>query len=239
MMHSSWFTSFSLALLCVTPLCSRPAIAQPSATPTLVAQAFKAPAGQAVPDRRRLPPPRSSNNCATGELPLSTLIPAETYGMPRTAAAQPTFYAYLPAVNADALEFVLFSGRRALYKQRFQPPTTAGIVQVTLPEDVTLEPTDTTAAKPIAYQWYFTVICDAGDRRQDLNANGWIYRTDATVTAETAAEFAEQGLWYDALHAAYRENPETANNLLNSVSLSEFVDLPVLPDLTPVIAPAE
>ena len=60
------------------------------APPQLLAQAFKAPLGAAVPDRRRTPPPRASGDCSVGEIKLASLLPSEEFGMPLTGDATPS-----------------------------------------------------------------------------------------------------------------------------------------------------
>ena len=110
---------------------------------------------------------------------------------------------------------------------------------IALPPEINLEAGVTTAGKPITYQWYFNVVCDAGDRSNDLKTNGWIHRlTDTDITEQTATELADMGLWYDALDAAYAESQTAVDNLLESVGLTDFLAVPLLPTLTPAEAEA-
>jgi hypothetical protein len=212
-----------------------PAAQAGTSTPQLIAQAFKAPFGSAVPDRRRLPPPRASGDCSTGEIKLASLLPDKTFGMPLTGSANPVFYVYVPEVTADYLEFSIFKGRKAIHKAKFVAPTEAGVVAIALPPEISLEAGTTKAGKPITYQWYFNVVCDAGDRSTDLKTNGWIHRlTDTDVTAQNATELADMGLWSDALDAAYAESQTAVDNILNSVELTDFVGVPLLPALMPM-----
>ncbi|AFY38361.1 protein of unknown function DUF928 [[Leptolyngbya] sp. PCC 7376] len=203
--------------------------------PQLIAQAFRAPFGAAVPDRRRLPPPRASGDCSTGDIKLASLLPGEAFGMPLTGSANPEFYVYLPEVSADYVEFSIFKGRKSIHKAQFAAPTEAGVVAIALPEDIALEAGTNTTGKPIAYQWYFNVVCDAEDRSTDLKTNGWIHRlTDIDISEQSATELADMGLWYDALNAAYNEGQTAVDNLLESVELNDFVGVPLLPELMPM-----
>lgn len=210
-----------------------PAQAEPT-TPQLLAQAFKAPLGADVPDRRRTPPPRASGDCSVGDLKLASLLPSEEFGMPLTGDATPNFYVYLPETNADYLEFSIFKGRKSVYKTQFAVPENAGVVAVSLPDDVMLEAGETSTGRPIAYQWYFNVVCEGGDRSNDLKTNGWVHRLAETDTsAQSATELADMGIWYDALEAAYGEGQDSVDNLLESVDLTNFMDVELLPELEP------
>ena len=205
-----------------------PAQATPT-TPQLLAQAFKAPLGANVADRRRTPPPRASGDCSVDDLKLASLLPGEEFGMPLTGDANPSFYVYVPKINADYLEFSVFKGRKSIYKTQLAVPETAGIVEVSLPASVMLEAGQNSAGKPIAYQWYFNVVCDSSDRSNDLKTNGWVHRlADVETSEQSATELAEAGIWYDALEAAYEEEQEAADNLLESVGLTDFMGIPLV-----------
>lgn len=206
-----------------------PAQAEP-ATPQLLAQAFKAPLGADVPDRRRTPPPRASGDCSVGDLKLASLLPSEEFGMPLTGRSNTRFYVYVPEVNADYVSFSVFQGRKRIKTMTFAPPETAGIVEVPNNFDLGLEAGTTASGKPITYQWTFTVVCDSGDRSNDLKTNGWVHRlADVDTSEQSATELAEAGIWYDALEAAYEEDQEAADNLLESIGLTDFVGIPLVP----------
>ncbi|MEC4983334.1 MAG: DUF928 domain-containing protein [Oscillatoria sp. PMC 1068.18] len=197
-----------------------------SAQPFTFAQTFKPSRNSSIPARRRLPPPRASGNCAIGDLKLTPLVPGQDFGMPLTAAANPTFYVYVPQTTASRYEFALFDGRSEVYSVELPANSQAGILRVPLPETVVLEAGEVNG-QPKVYQWFFSVVCDESDRSFDLRANGWVHRlADVAPGTQTATDFAALGLWYDALDAAYAE--ESAPVLLDSVGLEQFSPIPVL-----------
>ena len=78
------------------------------------------------------------------------------------------------------------------------------------------------------------MVCDGSDRSTDLKTNGWVHRlTDTDITEQSATELADAGIWYDALAAAFDESQEAVDNLLSSVELTDFVGMPLLPELQP------
>ncbi|NJN76041.1 MAG: DUF928 domain-containing protein [Synechococcaceae cyanobacterium RL_1_2] len=242
-MLKSILQSLPLAVLVYSSLGSTSAIAQSHRGGTiqsesfLLAQAFKAPSNREVAARRRLPPPRASGDCSVGDVKLASLIPGEEFGMPLAASSSPIFYVYVPAVNGDYVEFSIFNGRNALYQAQFETPATPGIVALSLPPELNLVPGKTPNGKLIAYQWYFNVVCDQSDRSNDLKTNGWVHAVqdgDAIVQDASATTLAEAGFWYDALAAALFEGQGATNNLLESVGLTDFMDLDRPLELTPL-----
>lgn len=230
--------SCPLALLVVAALGNGAAIAQAPHSQDegfLLAQAFKAPVNREIAARRRLPPPRASGDCSVGEIKLASLIPGEEFGMPLTASTNPVFYVYVPEVDADYVEFSIFKGRSSVYKAQFATPDQPGIVALSLPEDIALATGVTRTGKPIAYQWYFNVVCDQDDRSNDLKTNGWVHGVDdEDVSDLDATTLAEMGLWYDALKASFCEEQTATNNLLESVGLTDFMNMALIRELMPL-----
>ncbi|MBZ8179261.1 MAG: DUF928 domain-containing protein [Oscillatoria sp. PMC 1051.18] len=197
-----------------------------SEQPFTLAQAFKPSRNAAIPARRRLPPPRASGDCALGDLKLTPLVPGRDFGMPLTASANPAFYIYVPQSTASRFEFALFDGRTEVYSLELPATSQAGILRLPLPETVSLEAGEVNG-QPKVYQWFFSIVCDEDDRSADLRANGWVHRVaDIAPATQTATDFAELGLWYDALDAAYAE--QSAPVLLNSVGLEQFSAIPLV-----------
>ncbi|MEC4983336.1 MAG: DUF928 domain-containing protein [Oscillatoria sp. PMC 1068.18] len=213
---------------------SRPAQAQSQAD-WLFAQTFK-PSRMPVPARLPFPPPRARlpsifrigrprtprtrGSCAAGRMGLVPLVPNSDYGMPLTISAHPTFFVYVPQTTASSFEFSLYDGRREVYKRRLQPTTQAGILRLQVPSTVSLQ-AGKVNGQPKVYQWFLTVVCDKSDRAQDLFAGGWVHRSaQINPRGRTATDFANVGVWYDALAAGYRQR--TAPRLLDSVGLERF-----------------
>ncbi|MBZ8179260.1 DUF928 domain-containing protein [Oscillatoria salina] len=220
---------------------SRQAQAQSEAD-FLLAQTFK-PSGIPVPARLPFPPPRARlprsifrlrrprtpqtrMSCVVGETSLVALIPNSEFGLPLTVSAHPSFFVYVPRTNASKFEFTLYDDRRELYKLQLQPTAQPGILRLQVPPTVSLQ-AGKVNGKPKIYQWFLTVVCDESDRAQDLFVGGWVHRSaDVHPRGRTAVDFANVGIWYDALAAAYREG--TASKLLDEVGLERFQRVPLL-----------
>lgn len=185
--------------------------------------------------------------CINGNHAQIAVIP-ETH-LALTSQAYPSFLFYLPQVNTDrTLEFVLRDeSDREIYDQTVLASGEAGIIRLELPQSkaVALEPEK-------SYRWYFSIICNANDRSQDITAHGWIRRTTLStpVVGETATDpsiqiaqaYADSGLWLDAfaeLDYLRRSEPSRsrAQGLWETWLSAPSIDLPELAQEMPIASP--
>lgn len=189
---------------------------------------------------------------------LQLLVPPSA--MPLTLSAQPTFFAYIPHLPAQAVKFTLyrhdadqFTDAQLVHEVQMPMPNQAGIIRFTLPEDeqVTLEPDQ-------LYHWYVSIVVDPQDASNNIVADSWIQRLSETDpmalglgqsvgNGKTPADYAQAGLWYEALtqqvqaHQIQGSTPSTSvmsclqgqdesdwSRFLQSVELCDVVAAPVL-----------
>jgi hypothetical protein len=185
-----------------------------------------------------------TGNCPEVAQPLTALVPAQNDSViGLTTAAQPTLWFYVPYVlNADhPAEFVLLDeGNRYVYRTTLANASTesTGIVQISLPETVTLEPDK-------LYRWAFTVNCGidssvftiGGIQRVTIDSPLSMQIEQATGLDQVSL-YAQNGIWFDALTGLAnlkQENPTDAaiatewENLLRSVGLEEVTNQPFVP----------
>ncbi|MEC4983337.1 MAG: DUF928 domain-containing protein [Oscillatoria sp. PMC 1068.18] len=213
-----------ISLACLLGLEAIALVSQPSLT---LAQAFK-PSGIPVPPRRVFLPPRGdlAGECVPAATKPIALIPGTNFGMPLTASAHPTFFVYVPETHASSLEFTLYDSGKEVYFAQLEPNSQAGILPLPIPESVSLEAQENDGEMKV-YEWTLTLVCDPSDATKDIAVTGWVHRIpDVNPEGKTAADFANLGVWYDALDAAYSE--QTAAVLLDSVGLAEFTEVPLL-----------
>ncbi len=92
-----------------------------------------------------------------------------------------------------AIEFTLIDDDSVmpLAQLRLSTPTQAGVQSIRLADHgVRLMP-------GVEYEWSVALIVDPTQRSQDIITNGFIRRVNSN--ANGIVEFAENGLWYDAL----------------------------------------
>ncbi len=162
---------------------------------------------------RRLPgrrEPAAGRGCEFDlpQIPLTALIPETNLGL--TIAAYPTFFFYIPQTSAQELRFVLLDEEKGnqVYKTTFTPPTTPGIVSLSLPSNKNLPPLEVGKT----YHWYFQINCSAQQLEQDIGnvyVDGWVQRLEPSLTLTSQLEkasprkrvelYRNNDLWYDAL----------------------------------------
>ncbi|MBD1913448.1 MULTISPECIES: DUF928 domain-containing protein [unclassified Leptolyngbya] len=216
----------------------------------LPVQAQYTPPDRGLPGRREGGGTRG-NGCATSDRPLTALAPqfvvdgtVSIYGT--TVSETPKLYWYVPAVNAQALEFVLLDeDGDEVYLETLPANETPGIVGVEVPaaENSTLS----RLTPNQDYHWFFSVVCDTSDRSGDVISEGWVRRIPAETSLEAqltttpptqhAGELAQAGVWFDALNTAAQQRclqPEDMssleqwNTLLGSIGLENLTDAPLL-----------
>jgi hypothetical protein len=133
---------------------------------------------------------------------LTLLKPANYQAL--TVAEHPTFFVYVPQTSAKKALFVLKDESEDYYYQKSLPiPSTAGVVNFTLPPDV--------PALKIGknYQWSVVLICGEAIRPDSPAVVGQIRRIELNSilssqlknlsSLERAALYGKNGIWYDTL----------------------------------------
>ena len=193
---------------------------------------YNPPADLGLPNRRE--PGGTRGACSGAAIPvdglkLTPLMPQDNH-FGQTLSGYPTFYWYVPDVTAQAAEFVLMdeSGNE-VYTVKFQLADSAqdGIISLALPQNAGLPPLTIDQN----YHWYFSLICDEFDRGTDIFTDGWVRRvaSDPAVSLQSANDYAQAGIWFEALEIVAENRREGGINpewqaLLESVGLESFVD---------------
>ena len=172
------------------------------------------------------------NGTVNSDLSLTPLMPQDNH-FGQTVSPYPTFYWYVPEVTAQAAEFVLMDeSDNEIYTVKFQlePTDQGGLIRLSLPESAGLAPLEIDQN----YHWYFSLICDEFDRGTDIFTDGWVRRVEEPdLPLMTANDYAQAGIWFEALEILAEEqrleadgvlNPEW-RSLLESVGLGEFVEV--------------
>lgn len=177
-------------------------------------------------------PPSSSEIAARNQLEVEATI-----------SEHPTFFVYLPATEAEQVEFLLTTEDpgQIIYETTFDIPDTPGIVGVKLPIDV--------PALEVShfYNWSLTMLCDPVDRSSNPSVEGWVERIEPNSflamrlqgahVRDLPAIYSAAGIWQDTLASLAElryENPNDPElqadwvSLLNSVDLENIADVPLL-----------
>lgn len=204
----------------------------------IAAQADDAPATAAVykPPMRGAPASRvggGTRGAGEADFVLSVLAPEHT-GL--TARAQPTLYWYASAPAGAPVEVTLMAeGAEKPLLAKTIPSPAGGVQSLDLARHgVSLKP-DT------EYEWFVSVVRDAGQRSKDVTSGGTIQRVSpepavqkrAAAAGERQAPmvYAEAGLWYDAIEGLSRlieRNPGDAELRAQRAALLEQVSLPAV-----------
>jgi hypothetical protein len=167
--------------------------------PTVSAPVYKPPVGRGLPGGRVGGGTRGDDLTFV----LSALVPNHT-GL--TLQEQPILYWYISKRIAGPFEFTLNdNGIKPLIEARLDPPIEAGIHELRLADyGVRLSPGK-------RYSWYVTRVVDPDRRSRDILAGGTMERVESVrgLTISTVPvnlsqapfQYAEAGLWYDAIEA--------------------------------------
>lgn len=170
---------------------------------------------------------------------MPRLTSASDFGL--TVEANPQFFVYVPETAARMAEFALKDeSDNDVYRKNMAISGEAGIVSASLPQEVALE-----VGKN--YHWYFSIICNPENRREDIFADGWTRRIELSsalanelkeaAPRDRANLYAEAGIWHEALTTLAQLRREAPNNseqaadwkkFLESAGLSHLADLPLL-----------
>jgi len=212
---------------------------------TLLAQTFRPPGGGAPPDS-------SGGGVRGGGLQTPDFIPLvprdavtkTLWGL--TISATPTFFLYVPAGVSTPIKFYLVNEQEGemLYEQVVIPPTSGGIVSVTLPN----QPGKTLEEGKL-YSWYFELQTDQEQPSVNPMINGLVRRIvmsqelsnklqAAANDSDRAQVYAANGFWYDLITTAANlrgTNPSNWEEILNSVGLGAIAQAPLVNPATSAI----
>jgi Domain of Unknown Function (DUF928) len=166
-----------------------------------------------------------------GKIPLTALTPKNNIS--KTLAANPSIYIYVPALTNKTALFRAIDKEteEVVYSDTIALPNRSGILKLTLPETVVLQPDRT-------YEWAFFVLCNPEDPTADEGIQGWLERTEIAPEQQAKIEAAQQqlltqaqlyaefGLWNEtlAILAQLRDsNPTEWTELLESVGLNSEI----------------
>ena len=155
-----------------------------------------------------------------------------------TLADQTAVYVYIDQNPDKKAKFVLVDEETEnyLYETNFSLTNTVGIIKISLPKSVKLQPNKT-------YIWQFRVICDGEARYKDKFIEGFVQRKSLTseqITKiqqlqkplEKAKLYAEYGIWHETLEILTAQKnsnfQEEWKQLLESVELGEFANAPII-----------
>ncbi|NEO27133.1 MAG: DUF928 domain-containing protein [Kamptonema sp. SIO4C4] len=150
-----------------------------------------------------------------------------------TADPNPSLYFYLPAIkNKEATFWVLDDTDEIIYDVNLTLSNNAGILQVELPEELTLTP-DT------RYKWGFAVHCDPRNLEIDETdeaVTGWLTRTDLepptnTEPLQQVEYYRQENVWQEAFEILLQQRerqPQAWADLLESEGLEDYIDAPMI-----------
>jgi len=179
-----------------------------------------------------------------GEKPMTALIPIYSH-VGITASANPTFFVYVPQTQQQQARFVVYDELgNQVYLTEVTLAGTAGIIQLNLPETISLE-------NEQDYLWQFTISCTPENQRLEDMVWGIIRRTQLSPTVKSQLErlqlqeqatllkqaqvYAEAEIWHDTLTilAQLRNSrPQEWEELLQSVGLDEIAQEPFVESRT-------
>ncbi|AFY41523.1 DUF928 domain-containing protein [Nostoc sp. PCC 7107] len=200
--------------------------APPVAPPT---RGFGGNGGNIVipPIQRTIPPNQDRNGasvpvpnqCLSGKIPLTALIPESQLGL--TTLSNPALFFYVPQTSAPELELVVQNEtEQEVYIQKYKPNNKAGIISIRLPVN--------SLAVNKQYKWKLSVICNPTDKSQNKVVAGLIQRVlpelqlvkklQQATRQERTGLYAAAGIWHDALATVaqrrylFPHNPEIVSD---------------------------
>lgn len=211
----------------------------------------KPPSGQGKPVGRR-EGGASRGSCDDVYTGLTALVP-EFNGNVKgvTAAAEPTFFFFMPTALGPETEVELVvqdQDDEYIDRKRFKLKTeSAGIVSLKLKQPIAdLEVGET-------YLWTLSVYCDPAQRSASVYVQGELGRTSTDTlevlpsgSFEQAAQYAEQGIWFESLtilaqlRQAEPDNlqfTQAWNNLLQQIELGSIASAELLvPEVIDIVS---
>lgn len=178
----------------------------------------------------------SQQFCTEGDTQLMPLMPTRN-NAGTTVDPNPTFFIFVPETTAKIGEFVLINDQnKDVYVSAVNLPSQPGIIQVSLPETVSLSVGE-------EYTWQFVLKCDIEKASADEYVSGSIQRTELEPNLQTQIEqtqdlleqaklYAKERIWQDTLMilAKLRDSNEAEwKQLLESVGLGDLASEPFAP----------
>ncbi len=185
----------------------------------------------------------SRDNCPAVSIPLTALTP-QTQQQNKsntsivgglTSLERPNFFFYVPynQKTDSSAEFSLLDSKRMdVHRQKTALPTQPGIVKISLPNTVALQPGQN-------YRWYFKVRCSK-KASIPIYVTGYIQRNNLNYRIQEqlktanpqqqVAIYAQNGIWFDALNTLAQLRKSSQNrsieqdwqSLLQSVNLDDI-----------------
>ena len=147
---------------------------------------------------------------------LIPIVPDDNFAL--TVSARPNFWIYLPPTSAQqAILSIKEEGVNPHWQQSVSLTGETGIIGIPLSDDApTLE-----IGKN--YQWAVILVCGKRPNPNDPVVSAWIKRVDESQISkggsltystelEKAADYAQQGIWYDALDILIAEKNSSVDN---------------------------
>lgn len=171
------------------------------------------------------------DTCTVGKTKLMALVPTKET---TTVSANPTFFVYVPETKVKKGDFILVDEKRKeVYVSTIELPTQPSILQISLPETVSLQVGQ-------QYRWQFSLSCIVNDQEVANYVEVKIKRTELNPTVKTKIEqakeplekaklYASQQIWQDTLMimAQLRDSNQAEwNQLLTSVGLGNLAAVP-------------
>lgn len=231
-----------------------------AAVPAALAQVQFNPPPLSAPGNREAGGIRSDTCATTTESQgLIALLPETNLGL--TTEAYPTFFAYIPSNNAARAEFRLYkeaTGAEVYVGQVVMPPATdpdaayryeSSVVSIAMPDDGSAPALEANES----YLWALMLVCNAGNRAEDIVVTGVIQRVGDDYLAgldpaishqldtlntvpiqDQVSIYGAAGIWHDMLSELAlltSENPETYeeewNMVLSAQGLGAIANAPL------------
>jgi Domain of Unknown Function (DUF928) len=197
----------------------------------VISQAFRSP--------NRGAPPGGAGGGSRGsqcgaETVYMPLVPKDEIGL--TVEANPTVLVYVPEAKTRQIVLTLFSRNGTTETQvgesvTFKTSGNSGIISVNLPATP-----DNGLKVDKLYRWEMEIECNPDEPSANLTIGGWVQRVPKTGdlanlnTNSTPTDYANNGIWYDAVASAAKFRNEQPDNpkimadwekLLSSVGLAD------------------
>lgn len=258
MNRSNWLRKISSLPLCLvvflTAIVPQAALAQPvslkqsqkARSPKVRLKLPKLPPGDPPGGRRRGGGGRDT--CPEAGVPLTALVPVtprsrngkaieDVWGL--TTSEKPNFWFYSPYPQGDRFKthFVIRQKNKhgdTIARLPIQLPSRPGLLKVTLPEKMSALQIDR------SYYWALSIDCREASKGVPLTVEGMVHRVNLPdpvkqqVAAEVspigkAQQYAEQGIWFEALDLLSNYEQNDPNLKANWEALLRSVDLDPTP----------
>lgn len=201
--------------------------------------------------RRKGGATRDPDQCSSLKKPITALVPGGKSGEKEksffalTVDQYPSIWLFIPqsATPMKFGEFVLQDNNgNDVLREKMKLPQQAGVISISLPQNPQYA-----LKENHKYQWYFQVYCGDPQIQQGyIYVDAWLQRVAPTPELQKQLQTTEQSkyaiysdndIWYDAITDLAKlrvRNPTSKQltqdwaNLLKSVGLEEFVDMPII-----------